>query len=157
MRRFGTAWRLQGQARRQHLIRELPGTVGVERALQELPDFSRFGVELAGQDADVIAVPQLGFQAVNLTGPDRLDRGLPQVLMGNQGRRIRGIDDLFRRMCADVRERASRDRPAKFGAPSIFGLQLTTLCCVPLCASRECRGCWCVVPIARNCATSGWV
>jgi hypothetical protein len=48
------------------LIRKLPDTIGEERALQELSEFLRFGVELAGQDArTVVAVPQLGLQVVD--------------------------------------------------------------------------------------------
>jgi hypothetical protein len=72
--RYGTALRLQGQARRQHLMRKFSGVVCLERTLQELPDFRRFGIELAGEDADVITVPhQLGFQVVNLSRQDWLD------------------------------------------------------------------------------------
>ena len=87
-----TVWstrRLQRQAGCEHLTRE---RIGVERALEELADFFRFGVELAGEDAGVIAVPhQLGFQVVDLKGQDRLDRSLPQVLMGNQGAAFAGL------------------------------------------------------------------
>jgi hypothetical protein len=74
VRRFGAARRLQRQAGRQHLIRELAGAIGVECALQELSDLRRFGVELIGEDADIVAVPhELGFQVVNLAGQEGLD------------------------------------------------------------------------------------